>query len=199
MNLKQHSDEQLLTLFAGGNHTAFETLMHRHKQRVYTAIYVFVKDRYIAEDIFQDTFCKVVEYVRQKRYNEQGKFLPWVMRIAHNACIDFYRRHKRAPIAQMPESFDIYRVVRTDDTRAEKTMIREEQHDLVRKLVAQLPDEQREVLMLRHYGELSFKEIADKTGVSINTALGRMRYALINLRKMMETAEAIEMAGVEMA
>jgi RNA polymerase sigma factor (sigma-70 family) len=146
---------------------------------------LLVKDSALAEDIFQDTFIKVINTLKGGRYNEEGKFLPWVIRIAHNLVIDYYRKERRAPIVVNSEGFDIFDVLHISEENAESRMIREETHRDLRRMIQLLPDEQKEVLIMRHYGEMSFKDIADVTEVSINTALGRMRYALNNLRKMM--------------
>jgi len=186
MHTQPISDHQLVQLYVTGNNAALETLIHRHKTKVFTSIYLFVRDRYIAEDIFQDTFMKVVDKLREGKYLEEGKFLPWVMRIAHNLCIDYYRRTKRTPKITTADGFDIFNVLKFKDENAEDRIMEEQTHGKLRTMIEQLPDEQREVIILRHYSDLSFKEIADMTGVSINTALGRMRYALINLRKMIE-------------
>lgn len=187
MHTQPISDHQLVQLYVtGSNNAALETLIHRHKTKVFTSIYLFVRDRYIAEDIFQDTFMKVVDKLREGKYLEEGKFLPWVMRIAHNLCIDYYRRTKRTPKITTADGFDIFNVLKFKDENAEDRIMEEQTHGKLRTMIEQLPDEQREVIILRHYSDLSFKEISEMTGVSINTALGRMRYALINLRKMIE-------------
>lgn len=150
-----------------------------------------VKDSYLAEDIFQDTFIKVINTLKAGKYNEEGKFLPWVIRIAHNLVIDHFRKEKRTPIIANVEGFDIFEVLNFQDESGEDRMVREQTYKDLRTMIHLLPSEQKEVLIMRHYGDLSFKEIADITNVSINTALGRMRYALNNLRKMMETKELI--------
>ena len=178
------SDKQLLGQYMSGNEAALETLISRHKEKVYTSILFFVKDHALAEDIFQDTFIKVIDTLRSGKYKEEGKFLPWVMRITYNLCIDHFRRQKRTPTITNSDGYDIFNVLKFSDGSAEDDMIRDQTRNKVRKLIDQLPAEQREVVILRHYSELSFKEIAELTNVSINTALGRMRYALINMRKM---------------
>lgn len=180
------SDKELLSQYQNGNEAALELLIERHKEKVYTAIYMFVKDTYLAEDIFQDTFIKVLKTLRKGKYREEGKFLPWVMRIAHNLCIDHFRKNKRHPKVTNSEGFDIFDILPFADDNAEQSMVKKQAHQKVRDLVNQLPDEQKEVVVLRHYAGMSFKEIAELTDVSINTALGRMRYALINMRKMVE-------------
>ncbi|MCB0502274.1 MAG: sigma-70 family RNA polymerase sigma factor [Bacteroidetes bacterium] len=184
MSLYVQDDQQLVKSYLNGCEASLEVLINRHKDRVYTAVYMFVRDKYLAEDIFQDTFIKVVESLRSGNYKEEGKFLPWVMRISHNLCIDYFRKVKRKPSIVDNEGFDIFEVLKFSGDNAEQTMIKDQAKAKVKDLINQLPDEQKEVVVLRHYAEMSFKEIADMTGVSINTALGRMRYALINLRKM---------------
>lgn len=180
------SDKELLSQYQNGNEAALELLINRHKEKVYTTIYMFVKDSYLAEDIFQDTFIKVLKTLRKGKYREEGKFLPWVMRIAHNLCIDHFRKTKRHPKVTNNDGFDIFDILPFADDNAEQSMVKKQAHQKVRDLVNQLPDEQKEVVVLRHYAGMSFKEIAALTDVSINTALGRMRYALINMRKMVE-------------
>lgn len=179
------SDEQLITLFKKGHSSALEELVQRHKDKLYTSIVLLVKDSFLAEDIFQDTFIKIIDTIRAERYTEKGKFLPWAMRIAHNLCVDYFRKIKRTPIIKTSDDKDIFNVLSFSESSAEEKMITRQSHDRVRRMLDLLPEEQREVIILRHYADLSFKEIADLTQVSINTALGRMRYGLINLRKMM--------------
>jgi RNA polymerase sigma factor (sigma-70 family) len=181
------NDRDLVRAYQRGNEQALATLIQLHKQRVFSAIYMFVCDRYIAEDLFQETFIKVVDKLRKDEYHEEGKFLPWVLRIANNLCIDYYRKVKRHPHVKVTTSdgTDIFTRMKFNGNNAEDTMIREQKHERVRKLVDMLPEEQKEVLVLRHYADMSFKEIADLTGTSINTSLGRMRYALINIRRLM--------------
>ncbi|CAL1520629.1 ECF RNA polymerase sigma factor SigW [Chitinophaga sp. MM2321] len=178
-------DEQLITLFKKGHTSALEELVHRHKDKVFTSILLLVKDSFLAEDIFQDTFIKIIDTIRAERYTEKGKFLPWAMRIAHNLCVDHFRKIKRTPMIKTGDDKDIFDVLGFSDSCIEEKIITRQSHDRVRRMLDMLPEEQREVIILRHYAELSFKEIADLTQVSINTALGRMRYGLINLRKMM--------------
>lgn len=179
------NDEQLITLFRKGHSTALEELVYRHKDKLFTSIVLLVKDTFLAEDIFQDTFIKIIDTIRAGRYTEKGKFLPWAMRIAHNLCVDHFRKIKRTPLIKTSDDKDIFNVLGFSEPSAEERMMTRQSHDNVRKMLDLLPEEQREVIILRHYAELSFKEIADLTSVSINTALGRMRYGLINLRKMM--------------
>lgn len=178
------NDQELVNAYLRGSEPSLEVLIGRHKDRVYSAIYMFVRDQYLAEDIFQDTFIKVVESLRSGNYKEEGKFLPWVMRISHNLCIDYFRKVKRKPSVVDSDGFDIFEVLQFQGDNAEQAIMRDQSKAAVKNLINQLPEEQKEVVILRHYAEMSFKEISDMTGVSINTALGRMRYALINLRKM---------------
>lgn len=184
--LNKLTDKQLVKNYIRGDEQALEELIGRHKDRVYTAIYLFVKDTYLAEDLFQDTFIKVVDTLRSGRYKEEGKFLPWVLRIAHNLCIDFYRKTKRRPTITNADGFDIFSVLNFSEPSAEDKMVKNEKAAWVKQLIDTLPAEQKEVVILRHYADLSFKEIANLTNVSINTSLGRMRYALINMRKLIE-------------
>jgi RNA polymerase sigma-70 factor (ECF subfamily) len=185
------SDHQLIELYLEGNEKAFETLLHRHKAKIYTSIYLFCKDQALAEDIFQEVFIKIINTLRSGRYNHEGKFLQWALRIAHNLCVDNFRRDKRRPTMGSNDDFDIFNVLSLTDESPEQSIMRSQVHDRIRKLVDSLPDEQREVVVLRHYADMSFKEIASLTRVSINTALGRMRYALINMRRMVEERELI--------
>lgn len=177
-------DRELVKMYMAGNDNALSELINRHKDKVFTSIFLFVKDQILAEDIFQDTFIKVVETLRRGKYSEEGKFLPWVLRISYNLCIDHYRKVKRTPTITNSDGYDIFKVLKFAEDNAEERIIRNQTRTKVRQLIAELPPEQKEVVILRHYGELSFKEIAAITNVSINTALGRMRYALINMRKM---------------
>ncbi|MDB5195692.1 MAG: polymerase subunit sigma-24 [Flaviaesturariibacter sp.] len=183
--LPRLTDHELINLFIAGNVNALETLVLRHKDKLYTSIHFLVKDKYLAEDIFQDVFIRIIDTVRGGRYTDEGKFLPWAMRIAHNLCVDHFRKVKRQPIIKTGDDQDIFEVLNFTEENAEDKMIRSQSHDRVRNMLDQLPEDQREVIILRHYADLSFKEIAELTGCSINTALGRMRYGLINLRKMM--------------
>lgn len=179
------TDQELIHHFIRGHHPSLEKLIARHKAKVYTSIYLLVKDSYLAEDIFQETFIKVIHTLKAGKYNEEGKFLPWVIRIAHNMVIDHFRKQKRSPVITNVDGFDIFDVIQIFDEPLENQLIREQSHQDLKRMIQLLPNEQKEVLIMRHYGELSFRQIADITGVSINTALGRMRYALNNLRKMM--------------
>jgi RNA polymerase sigma factor (sigma-70 family) len=189
MSYQIKTDQQLVHLYMKGKEVALTELINRHKSRIYTSIYLLVKDEYLAEDIFQDTFIKVIKTLKAGRYNEEGKFLPWVLRIGHNLVIDHFRKQKRAPVITNSDGFDIFDVLGIFDESIEDKMVKEQTYNDLKALIHLLPSEQKEVLIMRHYGELSFKEIADLTGVSINTALGRMRYALNNLRKMITEKE----------
>ena len=190
MKLQQSSDQDLVRLYLNGEESVLEELLNRHKSKIYTSIYLLVKDQYLAEDIFQDAFIKVINTLRSGRYNEEGKFLPWVMRIAHNLVIDYFRKEKRAPVITSADGeTDVFNMLQFQEESAEDKMLREQTHFDLRTMIQLLPDDQKEVLIMRHYADLSFKEIADLTHVSINTALGRMRYALNNLRKMMKVKE----------
>jgi RNA polymerase sigma factor (sigma-70 family) len=181
------SDQELVELFLDGNKLGIETLIHRHKNKVYTYIVLIVKDQHLAEDIFQDTFIKVIRSLKEGKYKDNGRFLSWVIRIAHNLVIDHFRKEKQInTISNDNYEADIFNSKKFSDKNIEELLIREQIIDDVRMLVEELPDDQKQVVLLRHYGGLSFKEIADQTNVSINTALGRMRYALINLRKIIE-------------
>lgn len=184
-NLSQLTDNQLVQLFQEGNNTALEVLVDRHKDRIFTSVNILVKDKYLAEDIFQDVFIKIIDTLRNNRYNEEGKFLPWALRIAHNLCVDHFRKVKRTPTITTNDDRDIFEVINVMEEGADTTMMRNQSHDKVRQVLDLLPDEQREVIVLRHYADLSFKEISAMTNCSINTALGRMRYGLLNMRKIM--------------
>lgn len=186
------TDKQLVQSYIQGDETALEQLLSRHQQRIYAYIMVLVRKRDVADDIFQETFFKVINTLKSGKYNEEGKFLPWVMRIAHNLTIDHFRRNKKMPRVDSPrEDFDVFENLRIEEKSVQDELIDFQILGDVRKLVDFLPEEQREVVLLRHYAELSFKEIAEQTNVSINTALGRMRYALINLRKLIEKHDIV--------
>lgn len=183
------TDQDLVRLFLDGNSNSLDILLNRHKSKVFSFIMSKVKNKSIAEDIFQDAIIKVITSLQKGKYNEEGKFLPWVMRISHNLVIDHFRKQKRIPVvgkSKKFEDFDIFDVIDNNELSKEKNMMVDEQTQMLKKLINSLPDSQREVLIMRHYEDLSFKEIAEKTGVSINTALGRMRYALLNVRKELE-------------
>ena len=177
------SDSELVTLYIRGNEKAFEKLVQRHKSRIYTTIYLIVKDQYVAEDLLQDTFIKAVDTIKGGRYNDEGKFLPWIIRIAHNLAIDYFRRDKRYPNVVFEDGSSVFNTLDFSEDSVESIQIRQETHEQLREMIQRLPDVQKQVLIMRHYEDMSFQEIADATGVSNNTALGRMRYALINLRK----------------
>lgn len=186
------SDQELIAKYLDGNEKCLEKLIYRHKRKVFAYIMMVVKDDQIADDIFQDTFIKVINTFRSGSYKEEGKFIQWVMRIAHNLIIDHFRKAKRLPVVNnSSDDFDIFDVVSITDPSIEEQIITDQIHEDVRSLIDFLPEEQKEVLMMRHYDNMSFKEIAEATNVSINTALGRMRYALINLRKIVKENKII--------
>ena len=180
------TDQNLVKQYVQGNEACLEMLINRHKNRIFTTIILIVKDSYIAEDLFQETFIKIINNLKKGKYNEEGKFLPWAMRIAHNMAIDYFRKTKRMPTITDSSGDDVFRTIKIAVENREEQIIRTEKEDMVRLAINRLPEEQRQVLILRHYGNLSFKEIAAMTDVSINTALGRMRYALTNMRTIME-------------
>lgn len=180
------TDSVLVHKYIEGDENALSALVIRHKQKIYSFIYSKVLDRDVTEDIFQDTFIKVIRTIKLGKYNEEGKFLPWVMRIAHNLVIDYFRKNNRMPKFDNSGEFSIFSVLGDTALNAEKRMIKDQVDSDVRRLIDELPDDQRDVLVMRMYNDMSFKEISERTGVSINTALGRMRYALINLRKVIE-------------
>ena len=180
------TDQELVKEYLAGSELALERLIIRHKEKVFTSIIIFTKDRFLAEDLFQDTFIKVIDKLKAGKYKEEGKFLPWVMRMSYNICIDYYRKTKRSPKVTNADGFDIFDILPLSEESPEQLMMGNQSKDKVRKLLDELPEEQKEVVLLRHYYDFSFKEIAELTGVSINTALGRMRYSLINLRKIIE-------------
>jgi len=191
-NLKQMSDEELVITYAQGNNSAFDILLNRHQSSVYSYIYFIVRDRELSEDIFQETFVKVIMTIKQGRYTENGKFRAWINRIAHNLIIDNFRQEKNEQTISNDEcEVDLFNNYKLSDGTVEDKMIKEQILADVRKLIDYLPENQKKVLMLRYYKDLSFKEIADITGVSINTALGRMRYAILNMRRMAEEKKMI--------
>jgi RNA polymerase sigma factor (sigma-70 family) len=184
---KMSSDYELIKRFIKGEQSCFEQLIHRHKNKVFAYINLYIRDQALAEDIFQDTFLKVIQSVKAGKYVDNGKFISWVMRISHNLIIDHFRRIKQMNVISNDNyESDIFNSRKFAEDNIEDDMIKRQIQKDVRKMISQLPDDQREVVILRHYSGLSFKEIADVTDVSINTALGRMRYALINMRKIME-------------
>ena len=179
------SDQQLLHLYLDGNSRALSSLICRYKDKIYTSIYLLVSDKYLAEDIFQDSFLRVINTLKSGRYSDEDKFLPWVMRIAHNLCMDHFRKIKRTPTVKTIDDRNIFEVLNFVEPGADHRMMQRQSHDRVKKMVAMLPERQREVVIMRHYAGLTFKEIAILTKCSLNTALGRMHYALTNLRRMM--------------
>ena len=193
MSYTNYSDQELISGFIDGESRHFEVLMNRYKDRVYTYIYLTVKDRAIAEDIFQDTFIKVIHSLKKGTYSHDNKFVSWVMRIAHNLAIDYFRKKKQLQTVpnKNDEGLDIFNNQRFSESTIEDKIVKDQITDTIRLLIEELPDDQKEVIILRHYVDMSFKEIAEKTGVSINTALGRMRYAVLNLRKLIEEKNLI--------
>lgn len=186
MSSSAQTDQMLIRAYLGGEEIALQNLIKKHQRQVFTFISLKLKDRFLAEDIFQETFIKVVDCLRAGSYKEEGKFLPWTLRIAHNLCIDHFRKLKRNPKIVDNEGNDLLAKILIFEETYEDKIVKQQTYSSLKTFVIQLPKEQREVVVLRHYAELSFKEISEMTGVSINTALGRMRYALINLRKMMK-------------
>jgi len=179
-------DAELVSNYIRGNENALSILIERHKQKIYSFIYSKVYDRDVTEDVFQDTFIKVIKTLKRGKYNEEGKFLPWVMRIAHNLVIDHFRKNSRMPKFDNTGEFSIFSVLSDSTLNAEKVLIKDQVESDVRRIIEELPEDQKQVLLMRMYQDMSFKEISERTGVSINTALGRMRYALINMRKVIE-------------
>ncbi|ETN96321.1 RNA polymerase, sigma subunit, ECF family [Zhouia amylolytica] len=184
-------DSTLIRRYLQGEEQALELLINRHSQRIYSFIFSKVCDRDITEDIFQETFIKVIRTLRKGKYNEEGKFVPWVMRIAQNLVIDHFRKNGRMPKFEGTDDFNIFSVLGDSSLNAERQIIKDQVEQDVRALIEELPDDQRQVLIMRMYKDMSFKEIAETTGVSINTALGRMRYAIINMRKIIEKNKII--------
>lgn len=185
------NDQELVSEFLRGNEDTLQVLIIRHERKIFTSIYLLVKDRDLANDIFQETFIKVIKTLRSGNYNEEGKFLSWVLRIGHNLVIDHFRSLKRMPMVYDTEEYSIFDTIPLEDINIEDKMIAEQIQTTVRALIEQLPYDQREVVIMRHFANMSFKEIADATGVSINTSLGRMRYALINLRKLIQEKQLV--------
>ncbi|TRW24257.1 sigma-70 family RNA polymerase sigma factor [Flavobacterium zepuense] len=184
-------DAELVHNYINGDENALSILIKRHQSKIYGFIYSKVTDRDISDDIFQDTFIKVIKTLKSNSYNEEGKFLPWVMRISHNLIVDHFRRNKKMPMHRETEEFSIFSIMTDNSPNIENRIITEQVENDLQRLIEELPDDQKEVLQMRIYQDLSFKEIADLTGVSINTALGRMRYALMNLRKVIEKNKII--------
>lgn len=186
---KSLDDVSLVRLYTNGDEGAFEVLLQRHKRKVWSHIFLMVRDRVVTEDLFQEAFIKVVHHLKAGKYNEEGKFLPWVMRIAHNLVIDHFRRNKKMPMVRSNDDYDVFATHAQPDKNVEERLVNLQIDADVRKLIDRLPAEQKEVVMMRTYLGMSFKEIAEHTDVSINTALGRMRYALINMRKLIKQHE----------
>ena len=186
MRLSEQTDRQLVEAYIKGNEECFQELLKRYKSRVFGKITMYVKDRAAAEDIFQDTFMKAIQALKDGQYNEEGKFSAWIMRIAHNLCIDYFRIKKKMPMSRANDDYDPFDYICSSEKNSEQTSINKQVLSDTKRLLAQLPDEQREIVMMRLYYDMSFKEISDTLNISINTALGRMRYALINLRKMID-------------
>lgn len=184
--LQNMLDHELVKLYIDGDENGLKVLLDRYKGNVFTSIYIKVKDQFLAEDLFQETFIKVINTIKAGRYNDEGKFLSWVIRIAHNVVIDYFRKEKRSPSMISSDTFDIVDAVHLNEDSLESKFVKEQMGKDLRKLIQLLPEDQKEVLIMRHFCDMSFKQIAYLTEVSINTALGRMRYALANLRKMIE-------------
>lgn len=191
MEFRLLSDSQLIELYIQGEEQALEFLIRKHQSRIFNFIYSKVRNRDVANDLFQDVFIKVINTLKAGQYSEKGKFLPWILRISHNLVIDYFRKNKRSPVFTNTDDFDIFHVVKDEGLNIESVMIKEQIDSDVIKLLEELPEDQKEVLKMRIFQDMSFKEIAENTGVSINTALGRMRYALINLRKLIEKHQII--------
>ena len=188
---QQLNDAQLITDYVQGDEHALEMLIEKYQQRIFNFIFSKIHDRDLTEDIFQETFIKVIRTLKNGVYNEEGKFLPWVMRIAHNLVIDHFRKSNRLPRYETNDDFDIFQFIGNSEISAEDALIDEQIVQDLQRLILELPEDQREVLLMRVYKDMSFKEIAENTGVSINTALGRMRYAVINLRKLIEAHQIV--------
>jgi RNA polymerase sigma-70 factor (ECF subfamily) len=186
MRVQVMTDRQLVEIYHNGNEAGFEELLKRYKSREFGKILMYVKDRAIAEDIFQDTFVRAIHALKDGNYNEEGKFSAWVLRIAHNLCIDHFRNRKKMPMTRERDEFSPFDYISNNEKNSEESKVNSEVLGDARKLLAYLPQEQKEIVMMRLYYDMSFKEIADQLDISINTALGRMRYALINLRKLIE-------------
>lgn len=191
VSLTKEKDSVLVKGYIDGCERSLAVLIERHKLKIYNFIYSKIADRDISEDIFQDTFIKVIKTLRKGSYHEEGKFLPWVMRISHNLIIDHFRKSNRIPIFESKDEFDIFQIIGDDVPNIESNMIDKQVVEDLKKLIVELPEDQREVLTMRLYKDMSFKEIAEVTGVSINTALGRMRYAVINIRKLIEEHQIV--------
>lgn len=186
MQLFHLTDTELVRQYLDNNNSAFEVLLNRHKDQVFAKINFMVKNTDLANDLFQDTFMKVINTLKAGKYNEEGKFLPWMMRIAHNLVIDHFRKAKKMPAVRSNDDYDVFATIKHEDSNREEDLIKIQINSDLKKLIRELPQEQKEVLMMRLYYKMSFKEISEMNDISINTALGRMRYALINLRKIVE-------------
>jgi RNA polymerase sigma-70 factor (ECF subfamily) len=185
----QLNENQLIQCYIDGDSNAFSYLVNRHKSKIFTSIYILVKDNYLAEDIFQDVFIRIIESLKKGAYIENGKFLSWAIRIAHNMCMDHFRKVKRKPTIKTSDDTDIFEHYNFAEPSADVKMMQIERNDSIKKALDKLPQEQREMIILRHFANLSFREIAAMSNISINTALGRMRYALLNIRKVLPEAE----------
>jgi RNA polymerase sigma-70 factor (ECF subfamily) len=183
------NENDLIQLYLNGDSIAFSSLLNRHKTKIFTSIYLLVKDNYLAEDIFQDVFIRIIESLKKGAYIENGKFSSWALRIAHNMCMDHFRKIKRTPTIKTSDNNDLFEQYNFSEPAVEVKMIHTERNDCVKKAIDKLPQDQREIIILRHYANMSFKEIANLSGISINTALGRMRYALINIRKFLPESQ----------
>ncbi len=189
--IEKRNDYELVQAYIAGEKDVFDILVHRHQQKLYNYINSVVKDKDASDDIFQDTFIKVVNVLRSGTYREEGKFVQWIMRIAHNLIIDYFRKEQKVKYVRSNDEVNVFDIIGNFEDSQETLMIKKQINKDIRNLVKQLPEEQRRVLIMRHYADMSFKEIAERTGVSINTALGRMRYALLNMRKMAEEKSLI--------
>jgi RNA polymerase sigma-70 factor (ECF subfamily) len=187
----QIPDALLVQDYIAGKEEALATLIKRHESKIYGFIYSKVSDRDVSNDIFQDTFIKVIKTLKSNSYNEEGKFLPWVMRISHNLVIDYFRKNKKMPLYRETEEFSVFSIMTDDALTIENQLIANQVELDIQKLIEELPEDQKEVLIMRMYKDMSFKEISELTGVSINTSLGRMRYALMNLRKVIDKHQII--------
>jgi len=183
-SLQHLPDNDLIHSFQAGNQAALELLVNRHKEKIFTSILFMVKDKYLTEDLFQEVFIKIIDTLRSNRYNEEGKFIQWALRIAHNLCVDYFRKVKRNSTIGSDDK-DVFDLLNLTNESADTRIVQQQTRQKLHLMLSCLPDEQREVIVLRHFADMSFKEIAKITNTSINTSLGRMRYGLINLRKMM--------------
>ena len=192
MRVETTDEKQLISSYLKGNHSSLQILIKRHQNRLYSYIFLLVKDKQLADDVFQDTYVKVINTLKQGNYRDEGKFIQWVMRIAHNLVIDHFRKSKKVSFVESQNNeYDVFDMIRFTDPSIEEQLVTKQIHSDVSKLVHYLPEEQKQVILLRCYSGLSFKDIAEQTEVSINTALGRMRYALINLRKLIEERKIV--------